>query len=105
MNSARLNFTASTRARDRGVARVETNSAKWIGLMRDHANWIARKEGQVSADELRWYADELERTGLAPSHPNAWGAIFRTRNWVECGWVKSRCVSNHARMIRVWRLK
>ena len=100
-----LDFTAGSRARDRGVARVETNSARWVQAIRRHAELIARTDGTVTADDLRTLDGNLRYSGIAPSHPNAWGSIFRTKEWEACGYVNSRCPSNHARRITVWRLK
>ena len=35
----------------------------------------------------------------------AWGSVFRGKDWVMVGWRKSKRVSNHARAIRIWRLR
>lgn len=36
---------------------------------------------------------------------NAAGSIFRGHEWTCCGFTPSRRVSNHARVVRMWRLK
>jgi hypothetical protein len=49
---------------------------------------------------------EMEENGLRPDLlGNAWGSIFRGKEWECIGWRKSTRVSNHARAIRIWRLK
>ena len=85
-----------------GLELVETNNVDFIETMRETARSIVRSAGKVTSDDLRRYA---EANQLAPDHQNAWGAIFKGKEWVSCGRVRSSLPSNHARWITVWRVK
>jgi len=53
--------------------------------------------------------DVVEALAIASDAPgllgNASGSVFAGKMWECVGWRKSTRVSNHARSIRVWRLK
>ena len=83
-----------------GAARVERGSPQFVATMRLIAITISNEKGEVTSDDLREIA--MERN-LRPSHPNAWGAIFRANGWRVIDRRKSRLASNHAREIKVWR--
>lgn len=84
-----------------GLDRVEANSRGWVALMRAEAAIIAEARGFVHVDDLRPF---LEKHGH-PHHPNAWGAIFRGRDWVRFDYRKSAVPSNHARMAGLWAIR
>ena len=90
------------RLRDEGKALVAEGNASFLDVIRAVARDIARDTGSVSANDLRAYA--LEH-GLAPDHPNAWGAVFKGGEWRALGYVQSSIPSRHAGMIREWALK
>lgn len=98
-----FDFAAGKAAKTEGVQRVGEHNENFVDRMRGVAIAIAQDKGTVSADDLRAFA---ERRGIAPSHPNAWGAVFNAR-FFECTGVRirSKFTSNHAREIKVWRLK
>lgn len=85
-----------------GLEKVEKNSKEFLAILRQKAEEIAREKGQVSIDELRAFAEE---NCLRPHHPNAWGAIFRGRQWVVCGEKHSKWKTNNARRINVYSLR
>ena len=93
------------RRRD-GQSSVETSNSNFVALMRNHAVSIATKFGKVTSDDLREYA---KNHAIVPSHPNAWGSIFRGKilghRWIVVGRMKSQFKTNHAREIRVWSLE
>jgi hypothetical protein len=64
---------------------------------------IANRFGEVTYDDVFY---EMIRQGLDPTAlGNAAGSIFRGNEFIFTGrWEKSRRVSNHARVNRVWRL-
>lgn len=77
-------------------------------LMRDVgriARHIAADYGEVTIDDVYGWMKMcgLPESSLGP----AAGSIFRDKSvWEFTGkWVRSSRVSNHARMIRVWRLR
>ena len=90
------------RQADAGIGRVKANNAEFIASMRRQARVVCQAFGFVCIDDLRKYADII---GVEPHHPNAWGAIFRSSEWVEIGMVKSKTVSNHGRTVRRWRMR
>jgi len=81
---------------------VETgcNVCGWVEAMRDHARVISLMTGEVTADDVRQHAREME---WQPESPNAFGAVFRGRHWLCIGRTKSKHPGNHAREIRVWK--
>ena len=87
--------------REEGIRRVSVSNREWIDVMRDIAADIARRAGTVSAVDLRLVA---ENTNNFPSHPNAWGAIFKTKRFEPTGeWIPCQHADGHARAVRVWR--
>lgn len=99
MKQIDFDFPAAKRAREDGKQLVEDHNRGFVRHMRELALEICARKGQVDCDQLRQLAAEQ---GLAPVHPNAWGSIFRGRQWRPIGWKASRLTTNHARMIRVW---
>lgn len=85
--------------RDAGLDSVEQRSMTFQERMRWEAIRICRRKGYVDSDDLRELA---EQEGIEPHHPNAWGAIFRGKEWRSVGFSQSRIASNHARLIRRW---
>jgi len=83
-----------------GLEQVTKNNPDFVTTMRDIAISMSLRWGSVNSDDLRRAALEMS---LEPNHPNAWGAVFRGKEWKPIGWKHSRLKSNHARMIRVWR--
>lgn len=85
-----------------GLALVERNNPNFVETMRSRARVLARRNGAVTSDDLRGEAIAL---GVEPAHPNAWGAIFRGKEWALEGFEPSVHPSNHGRTIRRWSLR
>ena len=83
-----------------GIEQVAYANSAFVASMRIMAYAIATQQGTVTSDDLRRYASER---GMKPTHPNAWGSIFREVGWKADGMTRSKVRSNHGRMIRVWR--
>lgn len=81
------------------LQRVESRASDWLAIMREEAIRLFQRDGAVSTDELRLYA---EHTLQLPEHDNWWGAIFRRPRWRQIGRRKSRWASTHGREIKVW---
>ena len=65
---------------------------------------LGRQSRTASADDVDQILIRLQRNHADLG--NAAGAIFRDGNWICTGeWKASIRTSNHARPIRVWRLK
>lgn len=90
--------------KDAGIAKVAMNNAAFVSALVNKAHALGSRVGEITADDLRKWADEHD---IRPTHPNAWGAVFRELGrhprWQRTGFQKSRIPSNHARMISTWR--
>lgn len=84
-----------------GLGLVENSNQVFVQTMRGVARMIARENGSVTSDDLRLRAREM---GMEPEHPNAWGAIFKGREWSVVGFEASGYPTNHGRIIRRWSL-
>lgn len=71
-----------------------------LAKAREIAQMIAREYGQVNADQV---GQELARLGI-PTGP--WmGSLFKGKEWEFTGqFVRSTRITNHGRLLRVWRL-
>ena len=86
----------------RGIKKVATNNRDWLVKIRAVAVRICKRCGSVSSDDLRRWADKND---CQPKHPNAWGAVFRGKQWVSVAFKKSETPSRHASLQRVWELR
>jgi len=89
--------------KEKGLAQVEATDAegnRWVDRARLEAIRVAKLKGQVTADDLRAWANS--RSDF-PHHPNAWGAVFRGKAWRAVGYRKSTFKTNNARRIAVWK--
>ena len=88
--------------RDEGMALAAMSRTELLAKAREIAFGIASRRGVVTIDDVR-----LEMK-LPPGKTNSqnWiGSVFKTRDWEHTGQVySSELPSNHARLIRVWRL-
>ena len=102
--SAQLDFDlqAGIQARDDGIRRVIFNNPEFIRVARSHARIHCRTHGAVTSDDVRRI---LGQYGIYPMRENAYGAIFRGKEWICVGMTHSRIKSNHGRMIRQWALR
>jgi len=82
-----------------GLARVEQTAPTFLFLVRLEAKRLSAKNGSVTADDVREYADSV---GLRPPTKHAWGAVFSERGWRQTGWVRSRRPANHSHRNPVW---
>lgn len=83
-----------------GMFSVEQNNREFIDEMRRQARRIATRRGVVTSDDLHAYAD---RRGMSPTHPNAFGAIFRSGFNAVGFRVSERPAARH-RVIREWQV-
>lgn len=101
MNQADLfDRKTATAHKDAGIETVREHNSDFIAMMQATARNISQAVGSVTSDDLRRAAQNY---GIEPRHQNAWGAIFRGKEWMAIGYTKSTLVSNHARTIRVWK--
>ena len=86
-------------AKEAGIRRVADNNEEFLEHARIDAMLICARKGTVTADDLR------EVCLVRPLHYNAWGAVFRCKDFEPTGEVRqSKLVQGHGNLQRVWRL-
>ena len=88
--------------REQGLDSVEYHNMNWVERMRERARKLSIQHGSVCADDLRLIAN---KTHDNPEHVNAWGAVFRGKDWMVIGRKRSETPTAHAREIKVWQYK
>jgi hypothetical protein len=83
-----------------GMERAELAEVDPVAFLRSYAISHARNYGEVTADDVRRYAEQVGIT----LKPNAWGSVMKLygHGCVHRGWTKSHLITNHARENRVW---
>jgi len=100
MNQLAFNLVEALAERDEGIRLVAENNQQFLDVARSTAKHLARWRGEVTCDDVRKVCT------IEPLHPNAWGALFKTKEWEWTGrYRKSALVQGHGNMQRVWRLK
>ena len=103
MSQLELDLDGGVELREEGMARAATNQQEMLELSRDVAEEIARSNGVVTSDDVRY------RLNLAPSNnlcsQNWMGSMFRDPRFTWTGdYVNSKIRRNHAAPIKVWKL-
>ena len=99
----RENLARGRRAAADGIEKVEKNNKHFTYNCRAWALTYAKTLGTVTSDDVRQWCC---LHNLTPTHPNAWGAIFRTKQLKWNGkMVASTRPSNHGRLIKIWVLR
>jgi hypothetical protein len=97
-----LNLFEGLALKDRGQRLAAMHRQDALNLARDVAEKICILRGSATADDVR------EWLGIGPGRQNGqnWlGSIFKDKRFWWDGEVQtSEIPSNHARMIKVWRL-
>lgn len=89
--------------KQRGMDLAADNCPSPLQLARDIAEEICLTVGVVSADGVGRLMKK--RHGIDTLGPAA-GSIFKEKRWKWTGqWIKSKRVSNHSRMLRVWTMR
>lgn len=98
-------FSEGAALRDAALTRLERSNAEILSACRAAMREIA-KNGPVDADDARdWLARQEDGARWMDRRKDWMGALFKTAEWMPVGWKISRAPQNHARPIRVWRLK
>ena len=82
-----------------GIERVASKNLAFLAEVRELAVQLCRQRGTVTIDDVR------ENTIWKPSHPNAWGAVFKSSEFEFIRMEPCRHIAGHGRWVRVWRLK
>lgn len=103
-NYAIFNGAESQRHAEQGMLFAAENNAALLTEAREIAKQIARRMGEVNADDVQ---HELYCRGYGiKALGNAAGSLFRGREWEFTGrLVKSKRIHAHSNLLRVWRLK
>lgn len=100
MNQLAFNLSEAIAAKNAGLRVVAENNAEFLEVARNIARSLCVARYEITADDVR------RACPIEPAHPNAIGAIFRHKDFVFTGkYRKSALVSNHARDIKIWRLR
>lgn len=104
--SATMDLFSGMAERDAGMIQASESRNALVNKVRYQLAHIARNR----ADRCATVDDAvpfLEAIGMTPADlGNAAGSIFKTEAWEFSGhWLPSKRKSNHARPVRVWRLK
>lgn len=87
-----------------GMALAADNAGQYLDLARQIAREIALAHPNQECDADKVGRILKRRHGIDTLGPAA-GSLFRGKEWEFTGrWVKSKRITNHSRMIRVWRL-
>lgn len=81
-----------------GMERVERNNLLWVRTMRGYLRAMALA-GPVTAEDAHELA---QRLNWEPTHHNAYGALFRGREWRRIGYQQASRPSAHARVLSMW---
>lgn len=98
--------SAGEAAKQAGRRKAEDCRRPALALAREavRAKALSRPDRLATADDA--YAFFAEMGGDAGELGNAAGSLFRGPEWeLTSAWAKSRRKSNHARLVRVWRLR
>jgi hypothetical protein len=103
MMDVQLNLKLGRELRDQGMNLAAMNRQQALQFARRAAAQLARVNGTVTSDDVR----RAIQLGKGRSNGQNWiGSIFKTPEFVWTGQVvQSALPGNHARLIRVWRLR
>ena len=100
MFSPQFDIERARALRDEGIAAVAENNESFLREARRLARLIAEITGTVTCDDVRGVCM------LDPHHHNAWGAVFKHKDFEWTGqYRQSKVVQGHGNMQRIWRLK
>jgi hypothetical protein len=92
----------SRRRKERGMAFAADAVPTLLDRARFFAAGLAVLQGEVTADDV---SEWLEAKGLPDLGPAA-GSLFRGKEWEFTGrFIQSTRKTNHARLLRIWRLR
>jgi hypothetical protein len=83
-----------------GMERAARTSPDWLSWARREAVKISCKTGSVSAVDIRKLCHEHD---LWPQSDNAWGSLFRGKQWEHVGWTQAKHAEGHARDVKAWK--
>ena len=95
-------LSLAIKAKELGISRVRAKNSVFVETGRGIARMLCRRYGKGTAMEVR---KELDARGLKPTHFNAYGAIWSTKEFECIGTTRSTLEQGHSNEIKVWRLR
>ena len=90
------------RRRDRGIAKVSYKNMEMIEDARSIAIGLIHQNGSTTMDDVRKRMSELGYP--PPTHPNAYGAVFKNKRFKLITYTKSKMVQRNSGNTGVWGL-
>lgn len=95
-----FNLSAAIELKNQGIRQVAENNEHFLFVARNIARSLAECRIEITSDDVR------RSCPIEPLHPNAWGAVWKHKDFVWTGkYRQSRVVSRHGGMQRVWRIR
>ncbi len=95
-----FNLSEAIARKEQGIQQVADNNEHFLEVVRNIARSLAEAKYEITCDDVR------KLCPIDPLHPNAWGAVFKTKEWE---WTqkfrRSSLVQGHGNLQRVWRLR
>lgn len=102
VQSTLFNAKASKAGKKAGMEQAADNRVSDLELARSIARGLCRKHGKTNADEVGEILQNTHSIELGPAS----GSIFASREFEFTGErIRSARKKNHARELKVWRLK
>ena len=99
-----FDFAEAKRRKEDGMRVAADNQADWLGIARDIAIEIAKKDPARLCDADKVGEELFNRHGIKSLGP-ASGSLFKQDHWQFTGDRKlSKRKTNHARELKIWRL-
>ena len=100
MNAVQLSLDEALARREVALDDLDERYPAFLERARGVAEWIARKKGTVTSDDVR--AVLAIPTNINPS---VMGALFRGPRWERIGWQQSEQPQRHGNRVGIWRLR
>jgi hypothetical protein len=99
-----FNFTRGREEKDAGMLKAARRRATLLAYARDVAQEIARESPYrfCNADQV---GERMVIQGVKENLGPAAGSLFRGEQWEFVEWKRSARITNHARLIGIWKLK
>lgn len=106
MTHTMINAAESRSQKQLALDLVENHNPTFMETMRGVARMLANRNGSVTSDDLQEFYEihKVKYDIPAPTHHNAWGAVFNTKEFIPAGYTQTKRVAGKGRVIRVWRL-
>ena len=97
-----LDREESERRKQEGIARVCRTNEEFLNEAREVARHAIQIQGPLTMDTVRSVCEKL---GIVPNHYNAWGGVFRHKDFIPTGEMyHSDQPQGHKNLLREWTL-